>query len=184
MADKDVEEQKQGKRGTAKLIVAVVAAIIVITVAVCAVRTPWMFRMEYETTNEKDYSKCLRLVNSMPGVAEVFPETIPADAKDTAFKAYTNLGGTLLQLSFTAENSTIGSLAEKAEKNASCFGTKHDDPVGAALPSYILSPLSEDALIFVLDSEPYRNGNFNHAKLVWVIVDNNTHSITFHAERY
>ncbi len=177
-------EQKHAKRRTAKLIMAVAAAVIVIAVAVCAVRTPWMFKMEYETINEKDYSKCLRLVNSLPGVVEVFPKSIPADAKNAAFKAYTNLGGTLLELSLTAERSTIGSFIEKAEENASCFGTKIDRQVIAALPSYILRPLAEDDRIFVLDSEPYRNGSFNHAKLVWVVANENTHSITFHAEKY
>ena len=176
-------EQKQGRKyKSSKTISAVIAVAAVIAIIIFLIETPWFLKMEYDTVDEKDYSKCLRLVNKAPGVTDVFPKRIPSDAKDIEFHSYVNIGGTLLMLSFTAESSTIDSFIEKAEENAFCFGTKYDHKVGAALPSYKLSPLGQEDLVFVLHSE--QKGNYNHAKLVWVVVNEKTQSITFNVDSY
>ena len=157
------EKQPQKQRSkTTKIIFAIIAAAVIAGV-IFLIETPWFFNMEYETSNEKDYRKCLRLVNDLPGVTEVFPEEIPANEKDVAFNAYNNIGGRSLKLS---------------------FGTKNDSHVAQALPSHKLSSLNDEALVFVLDSEPYRANDFNHAKLVWIVVNEKTKSITFAADSY
>lgn len=174
-------EQKQGRKyKSSKTISAVIALAAVITIIIFLIETPWFLKMEYETTNEKDYSKCLRLFNDLPGVVEVFPKKIPADAKDIDFRSYVNIGGTLLKLSFTAESSTIRSFIEKSEENAVGSGSKYN--VGTVLPSYKLASLNQDDLVYVLHSE--QKGNFNHAKLVWVVVNEKTQSITFNVDSY
>ena len=178
-------EQKQGRKyKSSKTISAVIAAAVVIAGIIFLIETPWSFRMEYESANEKDYRKCLRLVNDLPGVTEVFPKKIPEGAKDVSFGAYNNIGGRSLALSFTAEDAELKAIIDKAEANALCHGTKDDDQVAQALPSNKLLLLDDDALIFVLCSEPYREDSFNHAKLVWVAVDEKTRRISFNAESY
>ena len=178
------EKQPQKQRSkTTKIIFAIIAAAVIAGV-IFLIETPWFFNMEYETSNEKDYRKCLRLVNDLPGVTVVFPEEIPANAKDVAFNAYNNIGGRSLKLSFAAEDTAIKAYIQKAEANALCFGTKNDSHVAQALPSHKLSSLNDEALVFVLDSEPYRANDFNHAKLVWIVVNEKTKSITFATDSY
>ena len=185
MLSKIAKKQKQGRRyPTAKLVFAVVAAAAVFACIVYFIKTPWVFKMEYETADEKNYSNCLRLVDDLPGVAEVFPKKIPASAKDVVFDAYTNIGGRLLKLSFIAEDAEIQAYIDKAKANARCFGTKSDPSIAQALPSHILSPLNNEASVFVLHSEPYQPDSFNHAKLAWIVVDEKTQSIAFTAESY
>ena len=174
---------KHSKRST-KVLFAVIAAVAIIACIVFLIETPWFLKMEYETTDKKDYSKCLRLVDDLPGVTDVFPKNIPATAKDIVFNAYNNIGGRSLKLSFTAEDAEIQADVDKAEAKALCFGTKDDSQIAQALPSHELSSLNNEALVFVLDSEPYRPNDFNHAKLVWIVVNEKTHSITFAAESY
>ena len=99
-----IAEKQRSK--TTKIIFAIIAAAVIAGV-IFLIETPWFFNMEYETSNEKDYRKCLRLVNDLPGVTEVFPEEIPANAKDVAFNAYNNIGGRSLKLSFAAEDTAI-----------------------------------------------------------------------------
>ena len=178
------EKQPQKQRSkTTKIIFAIIAAAVIAGV-IFLIETPWFFNMEYETSNEKDYRKCLRLVNDLPSVTEVFPEEIPANAKDVAFNAYNNIGGRSLKLSFAAEDTAIKEYIQKAEANALCFGTKNDSHVAQALPSHKLSSLNDEALVFVLDSEPYRANEFNHAKIVWIVVNEKTKSITFATDSY
>ena len=164
-----IAEKQRSK--TTKIIFAIIAAAVIAGV-IFLIETPWFFNM------------CLRLVNDLPGVTEVFPEEIPANAKDVAFNAYNNIGGRSLKLSFAAEDTAIKAYIQKAEANALCFGTKNDSHVAQALPSHKLSSLNDEALVFVLDSEPYRANDFNHAKLVWIVVNEKTKSITFAADSY
>jgi len=178
------KEQKQRRKYKTSTIVLAVIAAAVIACIIFLIKTPWFFNMEYETSDEKNYSKCLRLVNDLPGVTESFPEKIPANAREVAFNAYNNLGGRSLKLSFIADDAEIQTYIDKAKAKAICFGTKNDSQIAQALPSYILSSMNNEASVFVLYSEPYRPNSFNHAKLVWIVVDEKTQSITFVAESY
>ena len=185
MVSEITKEQKQGRKyRTSKIIFAVIAAAAVIACIIFLIETPWFLKMEYETANEKDYSKCLRLVDNLPGVSEAFPEKIPVNAKEVVFNAYNNIGGRSLSLSFIAEDAEMQAYIDKAKSIALCFGTKDDSQIAQALPSHKLSSLNNEASVFVLYSEPYRPNDFNHAKLVWIVVNEKTHSITFSAESY
>ncbi len=87
-------------------------------------------------------------------------------------------------MSFNADDAEIQTYIDKAKAKAICFGTKNDPQIAQSLPSYILSSMNNEASVFVLYSEPYRPNSFNHAKLVWIVVDEKTQSITFTAESY
>ena len=172
-----------GKKKKSTIILAVIA-VAVIACIIFLIENPWFFKLEYETTDKTNYSKCLRLVDDMSGVTECFPKKIPANARDAAFKAYNNFGGRALTLSFIADDSEIQACIDKAKATALCFGTKDNSQVAEALPSYIFSSLSNDDSVYVLCSEPYKPNDFNHAKLAWVVVNEKTHSITYTAESY
>lgn len=166
----------------------IIIIILILAVGVVFFEWPWVFQMEYETQNVKDYKKCLRLVSSLPGVTEVFPKKLPASAKDDAndvsFWCYNNMGGKKLELRFKATDDEIEEYSQNAEKNAVCYGDIDAEAVQKSLPEYKLAQIGENQTVYILDSSPYKENDFNHAKLVWVTIDEETKYISFNAEEY
>ena len=103
----------------------IIIIILILAVGVVFFEWPWVFQMEYETQNAKDYKKCLRLVSSLPGVTEVFPKKLPAstkdDANDVSFWCYNNMGGKKLELRFKATDDEI----EKQNKKMNIIKVKN-----------------------------------------------------------
>lgn len=62
-----------GKKKKSTIILALIA-VAVIACIIFLIENPWFFKLEYETTDKTDYSKCLRLVDDMSGVTECFPK--------------------------------------------------------------------------------------------------------------
>jgi len=167
-----------------KRVVILILAIAVLAVALSAINRPWTFSMDYETTDANDYKMCLSLVDKLNGVQEVFPKEVPSDASGIDFDCYCNLGGKLLKLCFIMTPAEIKDYQYKLEDLAVCFGGKDTRQVMKKLPEYKLTDLADDDLVYVLESEPYKDNDFNHAKLVWVIVNENRGFISFNAEEY
>ena len=161
-----------------------ILAIVIFAVTLIAIDRPWTFKMEYETADSKDYRKCLSLFDHLNGVNDIFPNEVPSDATDVDFVCDSNLGGKLLQLSYIEAAAGIKEYQDKAMTIAICFGDKDTRQVMKNLPEYKLADLNDDDLVYVLDSEPYKNNDFNHAKLVWVIVNEKNGYISFNAEEY
>ncbi|MDO5331235.1 MAG: hypothetical protein Q4E99_01025 [Bacillota bacterium] len=105
-----------------KKITLIILIVLILAVAIICIRFPWTFKMEYETRNAKDYSKCLRLVDNLLGVTEVFPKEVPSNATDITFWCYNNLGGTKLELDFTATADEIKDYLQKATENGVSIG--------------------------------------------------------------
>lgn len=178
----------------------IIIIILILAVGVVFFEWPWVFQMEYETQNVKDYKKCLRLVSSLPGVTEVFPKKLPASAKDdsgsntngntggaskdVSFWCYNNMGGKKLELRFKATDDEIEEYSQNAEKNAVCYGDIDTEAVQKSLPEYKLAQIGKRQTVYILDSSPYKENDFNHAKLVWVTIDEETKYISFNAEEY
>ncbi len=167
-----------------KRVFILILAIAIVAITLIINNRPWTFKMEYETADPKDYRKCLSLVDHLNGVIDIFPKEVPSDAMDVDFACYSNLGGKLLKLSYIVTSAEIKEYQDKAATIAVCFGEKDTRQVMKKLPEYKLADLNDDDLVYVLDSEPYKENDFNHAKLVWVIVNENRGYISFNAEEY
>ena len=167
-----------------KRIFILILAIAIVALTLIIINRPWTFKIEYETADSKDYRKCLSLVDHLNGVKDIFPKEVPSDVMDVDFACYSNLGGKLLKLSYIATSAEIKEYQDKAASIAVCFGEKDTRQVMKKLPEYRLADLNDDDLVYVLDSEPYKENDFNHAKLVWVIVNENRGYISFNAVVY
>ena len=174
----------------------IIIIILILAVGVVFFEWPWVFKMEYETQNAKDYKKCLRLVDHLQGVTEVFPKKLPAsakgnaggdtsgDTKDVSFWCYNNMGGKKLELSFKASDEEIKKHSKNAEQSAVCFGDVDEEAIQKLLPEYKLAQIGKNQTVYILYSSPYKENDFNHAKLVWVTIDEETNYISFNAEEY
>ena len=162
----------------------IILIIVIVSVALVAINRPWTFKMEYETADAKDYKRCLSLVDNLNGVKDLFPKDVPSGVNDIDFACYNNLGGKLLKLSYYVSSDDLKEFQKNASTVAVCFGTKDTRQILYNLPDHILDDLINDDLVYILDSEPYKDHDFNHAKLVWIIVNENRGYISFNAEVY
>ena len=167
-----------------KRVFIVILAMVLIAVILIGFSRPWIFKMEYETSNPNDYKKCLNLVNHLDGVNDIFPKDVPSDAMDVDFDCYNNLGGKLLKLSYLLSSDDIKEFKDKVATMAICFGGKDTRQIKETLPESKLVELQNDDLLYVLCSEPYKDNDFNHARLVWVIMNESSGCISFNAEEY
>ncbi len=114
-------------------------------------------------------------------VKEYFPEYVPKNAKDVKFWFnYPFLqGGSLLELSFTADIGTINEWIAKLEKAAEWYGpyTEWDSIF------YSSEKRNESDILYQLCKEDH-GGGFNHGKICYVIVNISEGSMKFRYEHW
>lgn len=113
------------------------------------------------TTDIQYYSRAYAQIDEEDGVKEVFPKTVPADAKDVVF-TYTPQflqGGEVFELTYTTTNEKITEWTTLLEKEAGWIGSDGVDATRYQL---------------------YWDGGFNHGEICYVLIDETMERITFY----
>ena len=106
-------------------------------------------------------------------VEEIFPETIPADAKDIAF-TYTPQflqGGEVFELSYTTTNEKLTEWTDILKKEAEWIGSNRE---WHSENNWSFDGV--EATRYLLDWD----GGFNHGEMCYVLVDEAMGRITFY----
>ena len=125
------------------------------------------------TTDIQYYTRAYAQIDEVDAVVEIFPKTIPADAKDVVF-TYTPQflqGGEIFELSYTTTNEKITEWTSLLIEEAEWIGSNHQ--------WYSENNWSFDgveATRYLL----YWDGGFNHGEMCYVLIDESMERITFY----
>ena len=143
------------------------------------------------TTDAGKYERVLRL-SGYPENALIrfFPDKIPDGAKNVVFRYHPGFlqGGENFELDFKADADSVRSAAEKFSHKAKWTGKMGDS--GAEKNGILSGSLGElgyqnlpgDFTIYLVDSKPYRPGDWNHGKVSLAAVSRQRNEIIYHAE--
>ncbi len=126
-----------------------------------------------ETTDIRYYTRAYEVVKDEDGVKGIFPEKIPADAKDIEFSYMPQVlqGGEVFELSYTTTADKLSEWATLLKKEAGWYGQDREwreiNHLGAG---------KTDEIRFQL----YWDGGYNHGEMSCVLIDPDTYRITFY----
>ena len=163
----------KGKLGvSATTIWTTILSILLLLVSVFYVFLLSVWSATTTTTDIQYYSRAYVQIDEVDAVEEIFPKTIPADAKDIVF-TYTPPflhGGEEFKLSYTTTNEKLTEWTDILEKEAEWIGSNqkwHSEN------NWSFNGV--DATRYQLDWD----GGFNHGEICCVLIDEMTGRITF-----
>jgi hypothetical protein len=142
------------------------------------------------TTDIRHYKKAL---TKFPDeVSTIFPQKIPSGSKNVNF-FYTpplGQGGEEIALKFETDSDSIQKYKEKFSKQAKWVGKVNDNEaerygVNFGMLSIFNSTYSKmpnNDMIYVINSEPYKTGDYNHGKISLAAINEQNNEIMFLAE--
>ena len=125
------------------------------------------------TTDIQYYSRAYAQIDEVDAVVEIFPETIPADAKDIVF-TYTPQflqGGEIFELSYTTTNEKITEWSSLLNGEAEWIGSNRQ---WHSENNWSFDGV--EATRYLLDWD----GGFNHGEMCYVLIDEAMGRITFY----
>ena len=135
------------------------------------------FLTSEETTDIRYYTSAYEVIEDEDGVKGIFPEKIPADAKDIEFSYSPQVlqQGEVFELSYTTTEEKLTEwktlLTREAEwigSNKEWYETNH------------WSFHSEDSVRYHFDWD----GGYNHGEMCYVLIDEDANRITFYYSRW
>lgn len=143
------------------------------------------------TTDTGKYARVLMLSNYPDNkLIQCFPDRIPDNAKDVMFRYHPAClqGGENFELKFKTDSAVLRSEADKYSRKAKWTGKMGDSEaekhgvISGALGELGYYDLPADFTIYLMESEPYQPGDWNHGKVSLVAVSRQRNEIIFHAE--
>ena len=125
------------------------------------------------TTDTQYYTRAYAQIDEVDAVADIFPETIPADAKDIVF-TYTPQflqGGEIFELSYTTRNEKITEWSSLLNGEAEWIGSNRQ---WHSENNWSFDGV--EATRYLLDWD----GGFNHGEMCYVLIDEAMGRITFY----
>ena len=125
------------------------------------------------TTDIRYYTRAYAQIDEVDAVGEIFPKTIPAEAKDVAF-TYTPpflQGGEVFELSYTATNEQLTEWSERLEKEVEWIGSNQE---WHSENNWLFDGI--EATRYQLDWDD----GFNHGEICYVLIDETSGRITFY----
>ena len=164
----------KGKLGvSATTIWTTILSVVLLLASVFYVSLLYVWTATTTTTDIQYYSRAYAQIDEENGVKEVFPKTIPADAKDVVF-TYTPQflqGGEVFELTYTTTNEKITEWTTLLEKEAGWIGSNHE---WHSENNWFFDGV--DATRYQLDWD----GGFNHGEICYVLIDETMERITFY----
>ena len=146
------------------------------------------------TANISHYERALKLSHFPNQLSETFPDKIPSNAKNVNFMYHPALGqgGQEIALKFETDPDSIKSYIEEFSKKAKWIGKERDKDankygviVGQFFQfEYANSGLPKDYIVYVIYSEPYREGDWNHGEVSLVAISEQSNEVFFRAEKW
>ena len=147
------------------------------------------------TTDTGKYKRVLKVTDyPNSSLTKHFPDKIPDNAKNIVFRynpAFLQ-GGENFELKFETDSYSIKNYINKFSKNAKWIGKSNDSKAEEnGIFSGIFGNLGlgygnlpEDYTIYLIDSKPYRPGDWNHGKLSLAAISKQKNEIIFYAENW
>lgn len=125
------------------------------------------------TTDVRYYSKAYAQIDDEDGVEGIFPDTIPIDAKDVAFRYSPQFlqGGEEFELSYIVTDEALSEWKTRLEKKAEWIGSN-----GEWHEMNNWGFHDTDTTRYHL----YWDGGFNHGEMSYVLIEPSTRRITFY----
>ena len=143
------------------------------------------------TTDVGKYERVLRLSNYPENaLIHFFPDKIPDGAKDVVFRYHPAFlqGGENFELDFKTDADSIRGTVEKFSSKAKWTGkpgdaeTKENGITSVSFSELGYQDLPVDFTIYLVNSKPYRPGNWNHGTVSLAAVSKQRNEIIYHAE--
>jgi len=127
------------------------------------------------TTNAKFYTRAYEQIEDKDGVEGIFPEKIPENAEDIAFRYNPQFlqGGEWFELSYTTTADSLSDWSAFLNGKAEWIGSNKEWNQMNNMGFY-----GEDSTRYHL----YWDGGFNHGEISYVLIDLSCNRITFHYE--
>ena len=128
-----------------------------------------------ETTDIRYYTRAYAVIENEDGVEGIFPQKIPADAKDIEFSYMPQVlqGGEVFELTYTTTEDQIKDWIALLEGEAEWIGSNKEWHETNQWGFY-----GEDSVRYHL----YWDGGFNHGEWSYVLIDEDAKRITFFYE--
>ncbi len=128
------------------------------------------------TAETKDYERAYHRIADEESVKEVFPASIPQDAKDIDFRYMPQVlqGGEVFRLSYRTTESVLGEWAERLEDAAEWIGSNDE-----WLRMHARIPSDPELVRYQLKYRSYMNGSSNHGEECYVLMDRSICRIEF-----
>ncbi len=146
------------------------------------------------TTDVGRYERALRLSKFPDKLSEIFPNKIPENAKNISFnynKAF-GQGGHEMVLKFETDPDSVKRYIVEFSNKAKWIGKVNESEAGKygvndnqfRLFEYTNSGLPKDYVVYVIFSEPYKLGDWNHGKVSLVAINEQNNQVIFLAEEW
>lgn len=177
-----------------KVISNVIAVCLILVLGLASSFTFIFMAIQQATTVTMDiskYDKVLKLTGYPNNqLIKYFPAKIPESAKNIEFSycpAFLQ-GGEDFNLKFETDSDSIINYSNKFSEKAKWTGkwsdnkSEHNGIMDGTFEDYFILP--EDFTMYLFDSKPYRQGDWNHGYLSVVAVSKQRNEIIFHSEQW
>lgn len=154
------------------VVLTVLASIVLVLVSFFYTVLLFVWTATTEIDNVKYYSKAYSQIENGKCVKGIFPDSIPRDAEDISFRYNAPFlqGGEIFELSFVAGGEAISEWEELLEAKAEWVGSNEE---WHRLNNWGFR--GEDSTRYHL----HWDGGYNHAEMVYVLIDPSNSRITF-----
>lgn len=170
---------EKGKMGaTATNIWTTVLAIVLFLGSVFYAAILFVWTATTTTTDPQYYSRAYRQIREEAGVNTVFPEAIPADAGDIGFTYYPQFlqGGEVFELSYTTTDEKLAQWTEILEKESEWIGSNQE--------WHAEHNWSFSGDMAAVRYQLAQGGDFNHGKICYVLLNEESGRITFYYSQW
>ena len=124
-------------------------------------------------TDVRYYSRAYEQIDDVKTVRNVFPKSIPADARGVEFSYSPQFlqGGEVFELTYTTSSETIAEWKALLEHNAVWVGSNED--------WHNQNGWSSDG-VDATRYQLYWDGGFNHGEMCYVLIEEESNRITFY----
>lgn len=149
-----------------------VLSIVLLVASVFYIFILWTKMNTTTTTDIRYYSRAYAQIDEVDEVRDVFPETIPTDAKNIKFTYFPKYlqGAGVFELSYTTTDDKLAEWTTRLKSKAEWVGSNEN--------WYIENNWSYDG-INAMRYQLYWNGGFNHGEMCYVLISEELKQITF-----
>jgi len=163
----------KGKAGKAMTLILTTVLLLLLVPASMFYTLCLGFWISNETTDIRYYTRAFAVVEDEDGVEGIFPEKIPADAKDIEFSYMPQVlqGGEVFELSYTTTDEKLAEWSVRLADEAEWVGSNKEWHESINWNFY-----DKDSTRYHLDWD----GGYNHGEMCYVLIDEETNRITFY----